>query len=102
MSKNKDNDELLRAQINDIIEADIQIGINDYLESKENAEDVKGFGGDVSKEEGSELNVRVSQNEIDKILKEYKRIKKAEKSNLGQVQKLGLVDKNGRSLDGKD
>ena len=98
MPKNKDNDELLRAQINDIIEADIQIGINDYLESKENEEEVKGFGGAVSKEEGAKLNVKVSQNEIDKILKEYKKIKKAEKSNLGQVQKLGLVDKNGNPL----
>ena len=52
MSKNKDNDELLRSQINDIIEADIQIGINDYLESKEREEGVKGFGGAVSKESG--------------------------------------------------
>ena len=39
MSKNKDNDELLRAQINDIIEADIQLGINDYLEEKEKKKD---------------------------------------------------------------
>ena len=65
---------------------------------EENEEEVKGFGGAVSKEEGAKLNVKVSQNEIDKILKEYKRIKKAEKSNLGQVQKLGLVDKNGNPL----
>ena len=35
MGKNKDNDELLRAQINDIIEADIQLGINDYLDDKD-------------------------------------------------------------------
>jgi len=98
MGKNKDNDELLRAQINDIIEADIQLGINEYLESKENEEQAKGFGGAIPKEEGSELNVKVSRSEIDKILKEYKRIKKAEKSNLGQVQKLGLVDKNGNPL----
>jgi len=39
---------------------------------------------------------------VEKILKEYKRIKKSQKSNLGQVKKLGLVDKSGRPLDGKD
>ena len=37
-----------------------------------------------------------------KIIEEYKRIKKAEKSNLGAVKKMDLLDKNGRPLDGKD
>ena len=32
------------------------------------------------------------------IQKEYKKIKKREKSNLSQVKKLGLVDKHGRPL----
>jgi len=80
----------LRDQINQIIEADLQLGINEYIEKEG-----KGF-------KGEELKVNVSKNEIDKIIKEYKRIKKAEKSNLGAVKKMGLVDKNGRSLDGKD
>jgi len=31
-------------------------------------------------------------------LKEYKRIKKAEKSNLGEVKKLGLTDQFGGQL----
>ena len=35
MSKNKDNDELLRAQINALIHDEIQEGINDYLDDKE-------------------------------------------------------------------
>ena len=97
MSKNKDNDELLRAQINDIIEADIQLGINDYLEGKEDQQK-SGVGFSDPEDGANKLNVKVSQNEIDKILKEYKRIKKAEKSNLGEVKKLGLTDQFGRQL----
>ena len=76
----------LRDQINQIIEADLQLGINEYIEKEG-----KGF-------KGEELKVNVSKNEIDKIIKEYKRIKKAEKSNLGAVKKMGLVDKNGNPL----
>ena len=77
----------LRKEINEIIEADIQIALNDYIE-KEGAQG----------EKGEKLNARVSQAEVDKIIKEYKRIKKEEKSNLGQVKKMGLVDKNGNPL----
>ena len=40
----------------------------------------------------------MNQSEVDKIIKEYKRIKKEEKSNLGAVKKMGLVDKHGRAL----
>ena len=80
----------LRYQIKEIIEADIQLKINDYIEKQG-----KGF-------KGEELKVNIPKSEVDKIIKEYKRIKKEEKSNLGQVKKMGLVDKNGRSLDGKD
>ena len=100
MSKNNMDNEMLRSQINDIIEGEIQNGINDYLEEKE--EKAKSGVGFVSPEEGSQLNVRVSKNEVDKIMKEYKRIKRQERSNLGEVKKLGLIDKNGRPLDGKD
>ena len=35
MSKNNMDNEMLRSQINDIIEGEIQNGINDYLEDKE-------------------------------------------------------------------
>ena len=100
MSKNNMDNEMLRSQINDIIEGEIQNGINDYLEEKE--EKKKSGLGFIDPDEGSQLNVRVSKDEVDKIMKEYKRIKRQEKSNLGEVKKLGLIDKNGRPLDGKD
>tara|TARA_B000000557_G_scaffold250248_1_gene236411 strand:- start:60 stop:299 length:240 start_codon:yes stop_codon:yes gene_type:complete len=77
----------LRQQIKDIVEADIQIALNDYIE-KEGAQGVKG----------QKLNAKMNKSEVDKIIKEYKRIKKEEKSNLGAVKKMGLVDKNGRAL----
>ena len=89
--------EELRNQINDIIEGEIQLGINDYLEEKQEKEKQQGMGF-VTSEEAKNLKVKVSNAEIDKIIKEYKRIKKKEKSNLSQVKKLGLVDKHGRPL----
>ena len=87
----------LRNQINDIIEGEIQLGINDYLEEKQEKEKHQGMGF-VTSEEAKNLKVKVSNSEIDKIIKEYKKLKKKEKSNLSQVKKLGLVDKNGRPL----
>ena len=36
--------------------------------------------------------------EIDKIIKEYKKLKKKERSNLSQVKKMGLVDKDGKPI----
>ena len=88
-------DEDLKAQINDIIEGEIQNGINDYLESQEGKEDSGvGFVSD----EAKELNVKVYKDQVDKLIKEYKQIKKFRKSNLGQVQKLGLVNKHGKPL----
>ena len=76
----------LRDQINDILEAEIQNGINDYIEKEG-----KGF-------KGQELKVNVSQDEVDKIIKEYKKLKKKERSNLSQVKNMGLLDKDGKSL----
>ena len=87
----------LRNQINDIIEGEIQLGINEFLEEKQRKESDQGLGF-VTSEEAKKLKVKVSNNEIDKIIKEYKKIKKREKSNLHQVKKLGLVDKHGRPL----
>ena len=88
-------DEELKAQINDIIEGEIQNGINDYLESQEGKEDSGvGFVSD----EAKELNVKVYKDQVDKLIKEYKQIKKYRKSNLGQVKKLCLVDKHGKPL----
>ena len=96
MSKNNMDNEMLRSQINDIIEGEIQNGINDYLEDKE--EKKKKVMGFVDPDEGSQLNVRVSKDEVDKIMKEYKRLKRQEKSNLNQVKKMGLLDKNGNPI----
>ncbi len=95
----KDKD--LEAQISDIIEGEIQNGINDYLEQQQEIDETRkdtGLCFVKSEDEAKELKVNVHQDEVDKIIKEYKRIKKFKKSNLGQVQKLGLLDKNGRPL----
>ena len=40
----------------------------------------------------------IQKDEIDKILKEYKKLKKGQRSNLSHIKKLGLVDKHGRPL----
>ena len=90
-------EEQLRKQINDIIEGELQLGINEFLEEKQRKESDQGLGF-VTPEEAKKLKVKVSNSEIDKIIKEYKKIKKREKSNLSQVRKLGLVDKHGRPL----
>jgi len=91
------NDELIRNQINDIIEGEIQNGINDFLEEKQKKETDQGLGF-VTSEESKQLKVKVFKDEVDKIMKQYKKIKKKEKSNLSQVKRLGLVDKHGRPL----
>ena len=75
----------IRKQINDIIEGEIQNGINDYIAKKG-----RGFDG--------QLTADIDQDEVDKLIKQYKKIKKATKSNLGQVRKLGLLDKYGKPL----
>ena len=87
----------LRNQINDIIEGEIQLGINEFLEEKQKKEADQGLGF-VTSEEAKNLKVKISNAEIDKIMKQYKKIKKKEKSNLSQVKRLGLVDKHGRPL----
>ena len=89
----------LRNQINDIIEGEIQNGINDYLEEKQEREKDQGMGF-VTSEETKELKVKVFKDEVDKIMKQYKKIKKQQKSNLFQVKKMGLLDKDGRPLNG--
>ena len=90
-------EEQLRNQINDIIEGEIQLGINEFLEEKQRKESDQGMGF-VTSEEAKQLKVKVFKDEVDKIMKQYKKIKKKEKSNLSQVKRLGLVDKHGRPL----
>ena len=91
------NDELIRNQINDIIEGEIQNGINDFLEEKQKKEADQGLGF-VTSEEAKQLKVKVYKEEVDKIMKQYKKLKKNQKSNLSQIKRLGLVDKHGRPL----
>ena len=66
------NDEILRDQVNELIRDEIQQNINEYVDSKEETE--KGGLGFLENED--ELKVNISQREIDKIIKEYKKIKK--------------------------
>ena len=92
----KQNDDNIRSQINELIRDEIQDNINDYLEAQE--ETKKTGLGFVSKEDESELKVNIPESEVDKILRDYKKIKRSQKSNLSQIKKLGLLDKNGRPL----
>ena len=89
-------DDLLRDQISQLIRAEIQDGINDYVDEQEVVE--KAGLGFVGKEDEKELKVKVPVSEVDKIIKEYKKIKKKERSNFSQIKKLGLVDQHGRQL----
>ena len=82
-------DEELRAQINALIRDEIQEGINDYIDTKEESEK-SGLGFVDNKDD--ELKVNVSNAEVDKLIKEYKKIKKRQKSNLNQIR---LLDKFG-------
>tara|TARA_B100001559_G_C16220655_1_gene493289 strand:- start:94 stop:375 length:282 start_codon:yes stop_codon:yes gene_type:complete len=90
------SDDLLRNQINQVIRSEIQNEINDYVDEQEVVE--KAGLGFVSKEDEKELKVRVPVSEVNKIMKEYKKIKKKEKSNFSHIKKLGLLDKHGRPL----
>lgn len=77
------NNEELKDQINQLIRDEIQENINDYVESKEdNKKSGLGFVDD------NELKVNIPQKEINKIIKEYKKIKKSQRSNLFEIKKL--------------
>ncbi len=85
-------DEELRAQINALIRDEIQEGINDYIDTKEESEK-SGLGFVDNKDE--ELKVNIPEAEVDKLIKEYKKIKKRQKSNLNQIR---LLDKFGNPI----
>ena len=70
----------LRDQIDNVIREEIQQNINEYIDSRESS----GLGF----VEEDELKVNISQREIDKIMREYKKIKKSQKSNLFEIKKL--------------
>lgn len=90
------SDENLKDQINELIRDEIQEVINEYVDAQE--ETKKGGLGFVQKESDDQLKVSISQTEIDRIIKQYKKIKKNERSNLTHIKKLGLVDKHGKPL----
>ena len=68
------SDDLLRDQINQVIRDEIQSTINDYVDQKEVVE--KSGLGFVEKEDEKEFKVKIRNSEVNKIMKEYKRIKK--------------------------
>ena len=90
------SDEEIRAQINALIRAEIQENINEYVDSGQAGEGLKGVGF-VPKED-EDLTVNIPTAEVEKLLKEYKRIKRRKKSNLSEVKKMGLLDKNGNPI----
>ena len=85
-------EEQLRAQINALIRDEIQEGINDYIYTKDDSEKT-GLGFVDNKDE--DLKVNISNAEVDKLIKEYKKIKKRQKSNLNQIR---LLDKFGNPI----
>jgi hypothetical protein len=80
----KPSEEDLKKAVDILIRQEIQDNINEYVDSKEDAQE-----GGLGFFEDDELKVNVSQREIDKIIKQYKKIKKSERSNLSQIKKLG-------------
>jgi hypothetical protein len=71
----------IRDQINDIIEGEIQNNINEYIEKEG-----KGF-------KGEELKVNVNQEELNKLVKVYKKLNKYRKSSLFAVQNMDNTEK---------
>ena len=80
----KPSEEDLKKAVDILIRQEIQETINDYVDSKDETE--KSGLGFV---EDDQLKLSVSQKEIEKIIKQYKKLKKAERSNLSHIKKLG-------------
>ena len=90
------NDDEIRAAIYQGIRDEIQEGINDYVDQKE---EIKKTGlGFAENEDEKELKVNVDKREIEKILKEYKKLTRSQKSNFAEIKKLSLLDQHGRQL----
>ena len=80
------NDENLRNQINDLIRNEIQENINEFVDMKE--QERKSGLGFVTSDDNKDLKVKIPKSEIDRIMKEYKKIKKYQKSPLFEAQNL--------------
>ena len=94
----KESDDELRMQIDALIRDNIQEVINDYVDDKEESVKESGLGFVIKEDEANQLKVNISKDEVDKLIKEYKKIKRQQKSNFGEIKKLGLLDKDGRPL----
>ena len=94
----KESDDDLRIQIDALIRDEIQGVINDYVDDKEESVKETGLGFVKKEDEVNQLKVNISKDEVDKLIKEYKKIKRQQKSNFGEIKKLGLLDKDGRPL----
>ena len=76
----------IRDQINDIIEGEIQNNINEYIEKEG-----KGF-------KGQELKVNVNQEELNKLIKVYKKKNKYRRSPLFAVKSIDNTEKIGSEM----
>ena len=94
----KQSDDELRMQIDAIIRDNIQEVINDYVDDKEASVKESGLGFVKKEDEDNQLRVNISKDEVDKLIQEYKKIKRQQKSNFSEIKKLGLLDKDGRPL----
>jgi hypothetical protein len=80
------NEENLRDQINQLIRNEIQENINEFVDMKE--EERKSGLGFVGADDNEDLTVKIPKSEVDKIVKEYKKIKKYQKSSLFEIKKI--------------
>jgi len=94
----KQSDDELRMQIDALIRDNIQEVINDYVDDKEASVKESGLGFVKKEDEDNQLKVNISKDEVDKLIQEYKKIKRQQKSNFSEIKKLGLLDKDGRPL----
>ena len=94
----KQSDDELRMQIDALIRDNIQEVINDYVDEKDESVKESGLGFVKKEGEDDELRVNISKDEVDKLIQEYKKIKRQQKSNFSEIKKLDLLDKDGRPL----
>tara|TARA_B100001029_G_C14692462_1_gene250556 strand:- start:147 stop:434 length:288 start_codon:yes stop_codon:yes gene_type:complete len=94
----KQSDDELRMQIDALIRDNIQEVINDYVDEKDESVKESGLGFVKKEGEDNQLKVNISKDEVDKLIQEYKKIKRQQKSNFSEIKKLDLLDKDGRPL----
>ena len=94
----KHSDDELRMQIDALIRDNIQEVINDYVDEKDESVKESGLGFVKKEGEDNQLKVNISKDEVDKLIHEYKKIKRQQKSNFSEIKKLDLLDKDGRPL----